>query len=132
MQGKPLNGEFRRYDLKDNILESGQFKFGLKDGLWKQLTPDGILTETSEYQKGLLHRQHTIYKKGKPDILEKYRKGKLEGKPKYLNQLTPQKNGDGKNVKKKNLFHKLFKHKDIENRVQSKKTKTQTTQLDKQ
>lgn len=126
LQGKPLNGEFKRYDLKDNIIESGNFKYGVKDGLWKQLTPNGTLTETSEYLQGLPDGQRIIYKNGKPDLLERYRKGKLIGKPEYLNPLTAPKNGVDKNVKKKNLFHRLFKHKDFESQVKTKKTPEKT------
>ncbi len=118
LQGKPLNGEFHRYDLKDNILESGQFRYGLKDGLWRQLTPDGTLTETCEYQKGLLNGQRMIYKNGKPDLKEKYRKGKLIGKLKYPDPLIAQKKGETKIEKMKNLFHKLIKRKDKKSNVE--------------
>ena len=126
LQGKPLNGEFKRYDLKENIIESGNFKYGVKDGLWKQLSPAGALIETSEYLQGLPDGQHTIYKNGKPDLLERYRKGKLIGKPEYLNPLTAPKSGEGKGVKRKSLFHRLFKHKGIEHQVKTKKTPEKT------
>lgn len=108
LQGKPLNGEFHKYDQKDNIIESGYFKFGLKTGLWKQLSTGGILTETSEYRKGMLCGEHLIYKNGKPDILEKYRKGELIGKPKSLNPLITMQKSEEKNGKKKNLFQRLI------------------------
>jgi len=108
LQGKPLNGEFHRYDMKENIIESGHFKYGLKTGLWKQLSPGGILTETSEYQKGMLCGEHLIYKNGKPDVLERYRKGELIGKPKSLNLPIVTQKGEDKNGKKKNLFHRLI------------------------
>ena len=113
LQGKPLNGEFRRYDLKENILESGQFKYGLKEGFWKQLTPGGTLTETNEYKKGLFYGQRLIYKNGKPEIMETYRKGKLIGKPKNLNPLSLPKNGENKIGKLKFLVHRLLKHLDF-------------------
>lgn len=109
LQGKPLNGEFRRYDLKDNIIESGHFKYGLKTGLWKHLSPGGTLIENSEYRKGLLCGEHLIYKNGRPEILEKYRKGKLIGKPKSLNPPIVQQKGENKNGKKKNLFQRLIR-----------------------
>ena len=48
LQGKPLHGKYLRYDLKDNILESGNFNYGLKQGVWKQLSPEGMLTETCQ------------------------------------------------------------------------------------
>lgn len=120
LQGKPLNGEYCRYDLKENILESGQFKYGLKEGFWKQLTPVGTLTEANEYRNGILCGQRVIYKNGKPDILEKYRKGKLIGKPKYLNPLSLPKNGENKIGKLKNRFKRLIKHTEIKHQVQNK------------
>jgi antitoxin component YwqK of YwqJK toxin-antitoxin module len=119
LQGKPLNGAFRRYDLKDNIVESGNFKYGLKTGLWKQLTSGGALTETTEYCKGQLGGQRVIYKSGKPDILEKYRKGKLIGKPKSLNPVISPKVKKDKSVKKENLFKRLIKRKDTKTKVES-------------
>lgn len=121
LQGKPLNGEFCRYDLKENILESGHFKYGLKEGLWKQLIPGGTLTEANEYRKGMLYGQRVIYKNGKPDILEKYRKGKLIGKPKCLNPIIARENWKGKIGKLKTLFQRLFKHKVHKTQVQPEK-----------
>ncbi len=121
LQGKPLHGKYLRYDLKDNILESGNFNYGLKQGVWKQLSPEGMLTETCQYQEGILWGERLIYKSGKPDILENYYKGKLIGKPKYLNTKIDPKNRNGESVKKKNLFHRLFKHKDTKITVQPKK-----------
>lgn len=107
LQGKPVNGEFRRYDLKDNIIESGNCEYGLRVGLWKNITAGGAITETREYHKGLMYGHRIIYKNGKPDILEKYRKGRLIGKPKSLNSLIVPKKEDDKSGKKKNLFQRL-------------------------
>jgi hypothetical protein len=116
LQGKPVNGEFRRYDLKDNIIESGNCEYGLKIGLWKKLASGGAITETSEYHKGLMHGHRMIYKNGMPDIREKYRNGKMKRKPKYLNPIKTPKKGKDKKVMdktatKKNLFHRIFKKK---------------------
>jgi len=108
LQGKPLDGEFYKYDLKDNIIESGLFKYGLKTGLWKHLSPGGKLTETSEYRNGVLDGELMIYKNGKPDILEKYKEGELIGKPKSLNPPIVTQKGEDKNGKKKNLFQRLI------------------------
>ena len=125
LQGKPLNGKYLRYDPKDNILESGNFNFGLKQGVWKQLSPEGLLTETCQYREGILWGERLIYKNGKPDILEGYKNGKLVGKPKYLNPEIDPKNRKGESVKKKNLFHRLFKHKDTKTNIQPEKKSDQ-------
>ena len=130
LQGKPLNGKYCRYDPKDNILESGNFNYGLKQGVWKQLSPDGMLTETCQYREGILWGERLIYKNGKPDILEKYYKGKLIGKPKYLNPEIDPKNRKGESVKKKNLFHRLFGSKDLKSKVQPDKKPDQKIKPD--
>jgi hypothetical protein len=85
IQGRPLDGKFSRYDLNNNILESGNFEMGLKEGIWKLFSNGGYLIEVAEYQKGMLHGHRLIYKGGQPDILEKYRNGKLKGKPRSFN-----------------------------------------------
>jgi antitoxin component YwqK of YwqJK toxin-antitoxin module len=113
LQGKPLNGKFCRYDLNENIIESGNFKDGLKDGVWKQFSSGGALTETSEYQNGMLCGLRVIYKNSNPNMTEKYRNGKLIGKPKNLNSSIVQKKGEENSVKKKSMFHRLFKCKNL-------------------
>jgi antitoxin component YwqK of YwqJK toxin-antitoxin module len=107
LEGRPLNGKFCRYDVKDNILESGNFKQGLKEGLWKNLSSDGVLTESDEYRDGVLHGERVIYKNGKADVLEKYRKGILKGKPKHLNVIESPK--DKKRWKGYTELHKVLK-----------------------
>jgi|GEM_PF-2011789 len=113
LEGKPLNGRFSRYDMKDNILESGVFRKGLKTGLWKNLSEEGTLTETGEYRKGVLHGEKVIYKEGKPERLEIYRKGILKGKPKNLNskkEVTPVQKKKKKDMisRIKKRVHNLF------------------------
>ena len=121
LQGKPLNGKFSRYDMNENIIESGYFKVGLKVGLWKELSAQGALTETKEYRKGILCGKRIIYKNSTPDIREKYRKGKLIGKPKLLNPLTVPQKSKVKSIKIKNLYHRLFKQKVHKGQAQPEK-----------
>jgi antitoxin component YwqK of YwqJK toxin-antitoxin module len=110
LEGKPLNGKFCRYDSKENILESGNYKHGLKDGLWKNLSSGGALIEKSEYRQGMLNGERVIYKNGKSDVLEKYKRGILKGKPKYLNAQIVKDKGKDKSSKMKKLLHSLTKY----------------------
>ena len=118
IEGKPLNGKYLRYDLKDNILESGEFKFGLKDGIWKQLSPEGFLTETKQFCHGELCGERVIYINGKPDTQEKYSNGKLIGKPLKLNPVVGGNNGNNATKKKENLVSHLLKPNKLKTPIQ--------------
>lgn len=132
LQGKPLNGRYCRYDLQDNILESGNFNYGLKEGLWKNLSPGGIITETNEYEKGVFSGERVIYKNGKPDILEKYRKNKLIGKPKSLNRVIAAKNKENKFGKIKKKILRLIKKKHVDEHAKTEtKISPTSTQITK-
>lgn len=114
LQGKPLNGTFARYDRDGNIIELGHFKYGLKHGLWKQLSPKGHITQTEEYRKGMLCGKRVVYKNGMPEFQEHYRKGYLIGKPKLLNPLPKPPKAEAKRVKKKNQLQQPFEDKGSE------------------
>lgn len=104
--GKPLNGKFSRYDIHDNLLESGYYMSGLKAGIWKKFSIDGFLTETCQYRGGLPDGRRIIYKDGKPDISEKYRMGKIIGKPINLNSVNESTNTGNRNSRFKKKTNK--------------------------
>lgn len=114
LQGKPLNGTFDRYDRDGNIIESGHFKYGLKHGLWKQLSPKGYITQTEEYRNGMLCGKRVVYKNGMPEFQEHYRKGHLIGKSKLLNPLPKPPKAEAKHVKKKNQLQQPIENKGSE------------------
>jgi antitoxin component YwqK of YwqJK toxin-antitoxin module len=119
LQGKPLDGTFNRYDLNGNNIESGYFDYGLKNGLWKKLSANGNLTETTEYRKGRLCGKRVVYKNGIPEVLEHYRKGHLIGKPKLLNPLSKQAKGKTRRLKKKNQLQTPLEEKSSKGKVES-------------
>lgn len=53
--GKLLNGKFNIFYPNKNLMEQGQFKYGLKTGLWKSWHPSGLLKQTVNWADGLRH-----------------------------------------------------------------------------
>jgi antitoxin component YwqK of YwqJK toxin-antitoxin module len=105
LEGKPLNGKYCRYDLKENILESGNYKYGLKEGLWKNLSSGGALIETNEYHKGAINGERVVFINGKPNTIEKFKNGIPIGKTKFLNPHSEK----GKGKDKSSLIKKLLR-----------------------
>ena len=62
--GKLLNGCFRKVYTNKNLCESGQYKNGIKSGLWMEWYPAGVLMEKSHwgngYRKGSVERYDSI------------------------------------------------------------------------
>lgn len=118
LQGKPLHGKFNRYDVRNNIVESGLFRYGLKEGLWKHLSENGYLTEITQYRKGVQCGKRTILLNGVPVIREKYRNGKLTGNPKSLNTQKILSNEKESRVEKIKMFKKHFYHRKSKEKIQ--------------
>lgn len=82
--GKLLNGQYTEYYPDKNLREQGEFKNGLKDGIWKSWNDDGILTATTNWKRGseitvkklpIWKRVHLFGKKAKTaDSLSKTKK----------------------------------------------------------
>lgn len=79
--GKPLNGDYEDvYDSK-NLKESGSFDEGLKSGVWKSWTEEGLLINQYTFRKGRKNGAYAKYdKRGK--VMEKgaYHNDLLDGK----------------------------------------------------
>ena len=50
--GKLLNGPYTEYYTDKNLKEQGNFKKGLKDGVWKSWNEEGILTSVTNWKHG--------------------------------------------------------------------------------
>lgn len=111
--GKLLNGDYVEYYLNKNLKEQGQFKGGLKDGIWKSWNEKGVLIElyswvdgmrsgkfelfdgdgklkqTGYYKSNMLHGKIIIYADGKAETVN-YRNGKItEKKPSaFFNRIN--------------------------------------------
>jgi hypothetical protein len=78
--GKLLNGQYTEYYPDRNLKEQGNFKKGVKDGLWHSWNADGTLSATVTWRRGsavratkvpLWKRLHLFRRKSKPaDTLE--------------------------------------------------------------
>jgi len=73
--GKLLNGLYTEYYTNKNLKEQGNFKKGLKDGVWKSWNEEGILTSVTNWKLGseisgkkppIWKRIHLFGKKSKP------------------------------------------------------------------
>jgi effector-binding domain-containing protein len=83
--GKPLNGSYEDlYDNK-NLKESGNFEDGLKTGLWKSWTEEGLLINEFTFRKGAKNGPYVKYDvKGK--VMEKgtYQDDLLNGRQEII------------------------------------------------
>jgi hypothetical protein len=73
--GKLLNGLYTEYYTNKNLKEQGNFKKGLKDGVWKSWNEGGTLTSVTNWKHGseisvkkppVWKRIHLFSKKSKP------------------------------------------------------------------
>ena len=73
--GKLLNGPYIEYYTDKNLKEQGNFKKGLKDGVWKSWNEEGTLTSVTNWKRGsevfgkkppIWKRIHLFRKKSKP------------------------------------------------------------------
>ncbi len=51
--GRLLNGSYNEFYPDKNLREQGNFKKGLKDGVWKSWDEDGTLDSSSKWKNGL-------------------------------------------------------------------------------
>ena len=52
--GKPLNGLYNAYYLNKNLKQQGNFKNGLKTGLWKEWKDDGMMSGRHRWNNGII------------------------------------------------------------------------------
>jgi hypothetical protein len=73
--GKLLNGQYTEYYPDKNLKEQGNFKKGLKDGVWNYWNQDGTLSGTATWKRGsevttrrppLWKRLHLFRKRSNP------------------------------------------------------------------
>ncbi|MEO9531932.1 MAG: hypothetical protein ABJG68_15730 [Crocinitomicaceae bacterium] len=89
--GNILDGKFSKFYYSGQLAEQGEFKKGLKDGLWKTWYESGNLKTIYNYSNGMLSGEYVLYnedgdirekgkiKKGEKDIeTEKVKKPKKD------------------------------------------------------
>lgn len=92
--GRVLNGEFTKFYLSGQMAEQGEFKKGLKDGVWKTWFESGNLETIYNYKEGIISGDYMLFneagdlresgkiKKGEKDIDQE--KVKKKDKPMTL------------------------------------------------
>lgn len=78
-KGKLLHGEYEKCDQAGNLIEKGNFKKGLKVGVWKQWFPDGKLKQISNWKLGVLHGKLENFNHGKLNHLIHFKNGRKHG-----------------------------------------------------
>ncbi len=58
--GKLLNGSYDEFYANNNLKQQGNFKKGLKDGVWKSWDENGTLTQVSTWKNGILLTKPTV------------------------------------------------------------------------
>lgn len=74
-----LHGDWTEYDEAGRVTVKGQYREGLRDGVWA-FRRQGIV---GHYRKGLMHGKWKTYENGKLSRVSKYRKGKLKKGSEY-------------------------------------------------
>lgn len=59
--GRLLNGHFSSFYLTKNLKEEGDFKKGVKTGLWRSWRENGVLDRASSYRKGQENGRFFVY-----------------------------------------------------------------------
>lgn len=79
--GKLLNGNYQDFYMNKGLKESGVFDEGLKKGVWKNWTAEGVLKDEFSFKNGIKNGAYTKYG-ATGNILEKgkYRNDLLNGK----------------------------------------------------
>ncbi len=79
--GKPLHGSYQRLTLDANqLVEKGNFEYGLKKGDWKYWFPNGKLKKHESWKKGKLHGLYEEYdQEGNISLRGTYKQGFKHG-----------------------------------------------------
>ncbi len=86
-EGHLLHGEFLVMNKARDLLQKGQFYYGLKNKVWKTWYPDGELKSITHFKKGKLHGVEIQFD-DMGDVVSKtrYRFGKKHGKEHLFNE----------------------------------------------
>jgi antitoxin component YwqK of YwqJK toxin-antitoxin module len=74
--GQLLNGTYNEYFIDRSLKVQGQFKNGLKDGIWRRWDDKGIMTELYTWKKGVKDGSYMLFdEKGNIREAGKYKQG---------------------------------------------------------
>lgn len=75
-----LHGDWTEYDAAGRVTLKGQYRDGLRDGVWSFRT----IGVVGRYKEGLMHGKWKTYENGKLARISKYRKGELLKGSEYI------------------------------------------------
>lgn len=79
--GKLIHGYYRAFYLNDQLKESGEYRFGVKNSLWKSWYPDGKLKEITRWRRGIKTGEFSLYNDdGRIMVKGRFKEGKLHGR----------------------------------------------------
>lgn len=78
--GKLIHGKYAAFYLNDQLKESGEIKYGLREGEWKYWYADGSIREIIEWRKGLKNGTYILFNDfGNVMARGKFKNNKLHG-----------------------------------------------------
>lgn len=152
VSGELLHDDFEKFYFSNQLAEKGQFRRGLKVGVWKTWYPNGVLETYQYYDEG--YRKSSFYRYSNQGVLlEKgsYRANKKQGK--WINYATndtlmykndnvvikkskESKKGNENDVaagaKKDGFFKRIFKKKEKKEEEEKPKSKKETSKKGKE
>lgn len=109
-EGRLLHGEYLVFNKERDLLEKGNFKYGVKTKVWKTWYQDGELKTITHFKNGQKHGLHICYD-DMGDVISKtnYRHGKKHGKTHSFDEdgdetITKYKEGKEVSQKRKWFF----------------------------
>lgn len=109
--GRLLDGTYKVFDLNKNLVAEGNFKKGLKHGIWKRWSNKGGLLNLNEYKRGIKQGKELMYdRSGKIIFIDNYKNGFKNGKCIVFTKDTMEVHYYKQDIEvtKKKLFKRIF------------------------
>jgi antitoxin component YwqK of YwqJK toxin-antitoxin module len=125
--GFVLHKDFKKYYRSNQLAQSGNFHYGLKDGIWQEWHNNGKIRSIIHWKNGVKHGNYqTFDTKGKKLISGYFRNN--DSTKAWINHTlkdtTYFKKGKASNEKSKSLFQRVFKKRDSLEKQTLKKEKS--------
>lgn len=114
--GYLLHGKYEVTNDLQQLIQQGEFKNGVKSGVWKEWQGNGTLSAVSHWKNGRQHGKLEIYdSNGRLANVQQYRRGKTKG------EMTLYQNGEKIEPPKKEKAEKTKKGKQKKGKKTEKK-----------
>lgn len=130
--GKLLHGTYVSKFPNGQLKIYGQFKYGVKEGEWKQWYANGNIKEIAEYSNGVMHGKHILYNTSNATIIKHYKHGSIHTKKNHRTtakdtSVHKQNSGGNKHVKKTDSIDKRSRSKKSRDSLERNVERTDTT-----